>query len=223
MNTTRRVETGPVFENSEELHLIHLIHLEELLVGELPPRLPNLEKLYLNWMKEMEYVFGCEGCEPEQSKLSEMHLLYQKPLRSICNGPAPHAMFRSLKTLTVYDCELLQSLFASDVAQCLVQLEDLVVERCPLLERVMEAVNKDKTVLPNLKNLVLKNLPMLYGPSATTVDIECPSLERLVVEDCPQLPFSTSSDLFQSFESSRNQFLFSTSASDNFGNTNPVN
>nr|XP_011470927.1 PREDICTED: probable disease resistance protein At4g27220 [Fragaria vesca subsp. vesca] len=229
MNTTRRVETGPVFENLVELHLIHLIRLEELCVGELPPgslsnlkvlhmhgcfilksvskfvhRLPNLEKLYLNRMKEMEYVFGCEGCEPEQSKLKEMHLLYLKALRSICNGPAPRAMFRSLKTLTVYHCELLQSLFASDVAECLVQLEDLLVEDCPLLERVMEAVNKDKTVLPNLKNLVLKNLPMLYGPSATTVDIECPSLERLVVVDCPQLPFSTSSDLFLLYFGSRN-------------------
>ncbi|XP_004309608.1 PREDICTED: disease resistance protein At4g27190-like [Fragaria vesca subsp. vesca] len=247
MNTkTRRVETRPVFENLEELHLIELIHLEELCVGELPPgslfnlkvfhvyfgnylksvsefvrRLPNLEKLYLNVLGEMEYVFGCEGCEPEQSKLSEMHLLSLEALRSICNGPAPRAMFRSLKTLIVYDCKLLQSLFASDVAECLVQLEDLFVEGCPLLERVMEAVNKDKTVLPNLKNLVLKNLPMLYGPSATTVDIECPSLERLVVVDCPQLPFSTSSDLFEDLES-RNQFSFSTSASDYFGSRNPV-
>ncbi|XP_004309466.1 PREDICTED: disease resistance protein At4g27190-like [Fragaria vesca subsp. vesca] len=32
MNTTRRVETGPVFENLEELRLIFLIHLEELCV-----------------------------------------------------------------------------------------------------------------------------------------------------------------------------------------------
>ncbi|KAL6204041.1 hypothetical protein ACLB2K_021311 [Fragaria x ananassa] len=246
MNTTRRVEIGPVFENLEELHLIDLNRLEELCVGELPPgslsnlkvlhmkrcfilksvsrfvqSLPNLEKLYLNWMNEMEYVFGCEGCEPEQSKLSEMLLSCQKALRSICNGPAPRAMFRSLKTLTVYDCKLLQSLFASDVAECLVQLEDLLVEDCPLLERVMEAVNKDKTVLPNLKNLVLKHLPMLYGPRATTVDIECPSLEHLVVVDCPQLPFSISPDLFDDLER-RNQFSFSPSASDYFGSTNPV-
>ncbi|XP_004295180.1 PREDICTED: uncharacterized protein LOC101314548 isoform 2 [Fragaria vesca subsp. vesca] len=150
-----------------------------------------------------------------------MYLLSLEALRSICNGPAPRAMFRSLKTLTVYDCELLQSLFASDVAECLVQLEDLFVEGCPLLERVTEAVNKDKTVLPNLKNLVLMNLPMLYGPSATTVDIECPSLEHLVVVDCPQFSFSISSDLFEDLES-RNQFSFSTSASDYFGSRNPV-
>nr|XP_011461658.1 PREDICTED: probable disease resistance protein At4g27220 isoform X2 [Fragaria vesca subsp. vesca] len=237
MNTTRRVETGPVFENLEELHLIDLIHLEELLVGELPlgslsnlkvfhvffgkilrsvsefvQRLPNLEKLHLNGVHELEYVFRCEGFEPEQPKLREMHLLRLRALKSVCNGPAPHAMFQGLKILTIYRCELLQSLFASDVAQCLVQLEDLLVEDCPLLERVMEAVNKEKTVLPKLKNLVLKNLPRLYGAVAA-VDIQCRSLEHLMVEDCPKLLFSTSSDLFEAFKN-RIQFSFSASISD---------
>ncbi|XP_004296153.1 PREDICTED: probable disease resistance protein At4g27220 [Fragaria vesca subsp. vesca] len=236
MNTKRRVETGPVFENLEELHLKLVFDLEELCVGELPPgslsnlkvfhvyygwilrsvskfvqRLPNLEKLDLNSMLKLEYVFRCEGFEPEQSKLREMHLLWQEALRNICNGPAPHAMFQSLQILTIYRCQLLQSLFASDVAECLVQLEDLLVEDCPLLERVMEAVNKEKTVLPKLKNLVLKNLPLLYGAIAA-VDIECPSLEHLMVVGCPKLLFSTSSDLFEAFKS-RNQFSFSASTS----------
>nr|XP_011470751.1 PREDICTED: probable disease resistance protein At4g27220 isoform X2 [Fragaria vesca subsp. vesca] len=237
MNTTRRVETGPVFENLEELHLIELIHLEELCVGELPPRslsnlkvfnvflgeslksvsefvqrLPNLEKLDLNYTPKLEYVFRCEGFEPEQSKLREMHLLGPNSVKSICSGPAPRAMFQSLKILTIYSCDLLQSLFASDVAQCLVQLEDILVEDCPLLERVMEAVNKEKTVLPKLKNLVLRHLPILYGAIAA-VDIECPSLEHLMVVYCPKLLFSTSSDLFEAFKS-RNQFSFSASTSD---------
>ncbi|KAM5582486.1 hypothetical protein ABKV19_002745 [Rosa sericea] len=246
MNTTRLVQKGPVFENLEELHLINLIHLMELCVGELPTGslmnlkvfhvrccmilenvskfvqgLPNLEKLYLNHMSKLEYVFGCEGFKPEQSKLREMHLLGPISVKSICSGPAPHVMFQSLKSLTIYRCELLQSLFASDVAECLFQLEDLFVERCPLLERVIEAVNnKQITVLPNLKNMVLKDLPMLYDASAT-VDIECPSLEHLIVVDCPQFSFSTSSSLFFAFESMF-QFSISTSASDYFCSKNPV-
>ncbi|KAM5550480.1 hypothetical protein ABKV19_027571 [Rosa sericea] len=255
MNTTRRVQKGSVFENLEELHLISLIHLEELCVGELPPgslsnlkvlcmfccnifknvsklvqRLPNLEKLDLNWMSALEYVFICEEFEPKQSKLREMHLLGQNSVKSICRGPAPRIMFQSLKSLTIYRCELLQSLFACDVAECLFQLEDLFVQRCCLLERVIEAVNNKKTVLPKLKNLILRSLPKLYGASAA-VDIECPSLEHLIVVDCPQFSFSTSFYYYEphkyvfedkeSFES-MNHVSFSTSASDYFGGTNPV-
>ncbi|XP_024157240.1 probable disease resistance protein At4g27220 isoform X2 [Rosa chinensis] len=240
MNTTRRVQKGPVFVNLEELHLIDLIHLNELCVGELPhgslfnlkvlhisfcnilknvsklvQRLPNLERLYLNCMDDLEYVFGCEGFEPKESKLREMQLLGPNSVKSICSGPAPRVMFQSLKSLTFYRCELLQSLFAYDVAQNLVQLEDLLVEWCPLLVRVIEAVNNEKaTVLRRMKNLVFMGLPKLYGASAT-VDIECPSLEHLIVVDCPRFSFSTSS-------LSRNPSSFSTSASDYFGSTNLV-
>ncbi|XP_062026940.1 probable disease resistance protein At4g27220 [Rosa rugosa] len=239
MNTTRRVQKGPVFENLEELHLKDLIHLEELCVGELPPgslsnlkvlhidscvilknvsklvqRLPNLEKLDLSWMHNLECVFGCEGFEPKQSKLREMDSLGPNSANSICNGPAPRAMFQSLRSLVIWNCKLLQSLFASGVAQCLVQLEDLFVGKCPLLEKVIEAVNNEKTVLPKLKNLVLKKLPKLYGASGT-VDIECPSLEHLIVVDCPQISFSNTSSLFKAVE-------FSTSPSDYFGSMKPV-
>ena len=34
MNTTERVQKGPVFEKLEELHLLELNHLEELCVGD---------------------------------------------------------------------------------------------------------------------------------------------------------------------------------------------
>ncbi|XP_040361382.1 probable disease resistance protein At4g27220 isoform X2 [Rosa chinensis] len=245
MNTRRRVQKGPVFENLEELHLIHLIHLNELCVGELPPgslinlkvfhvfgcmklgnvsklvqKLPNLEKLYLNYMRGLEYVFGCEVDQPAQSKLREIYLLGPNSVKSICNGPVPRVMFQSLKSLTFYRCEVLQSLFASDVAQCLVQLEDLFVQQCPLLERVIEAVNDERPVLPRLKNLVLMQLPMLYGASATG-EIECPSLEHLIVVDCPQFSFSISSSLFFTFRS-KNRFSFSTSASCYFGSRNII-
>ncbi|PRQ35397.1 putative leucine-rich repeat domain, L domain-containing protein [Rosa chinensis] len=143
-----------------------------------------------------------------------MQLLGPNSVKSICSGPAPCVMFQSLKSLTFYRCELLQSLFAYDVAQNLVHLEDLLVEWCPLLERVIEAVNNEKTVLQKMKNLVFMGLPKLYGSSAA-VDIECPSLEHLIVVDCPRFSFSTSS-------LSRNQFSFSTPASDYLGSRNLV-
>ncbi|KAM5582492.1 hypothetical protein ABKV19_002750 [Rosa sericea] len=241
MNTTRQIQKAPVFEKLEELHLTCLIELKELCVGELPPgslinlkefkvygchklgnvsnflkRLPNLEKLYLNILPKLEYVFGCEGFEPEQSEVREMVLMNLNALRSICNGPSPCSIFQSLNSLVIDHCKLLQSLFASDVAQCLVHLEDLFLEHCPLLERVIETVNNEKTVLRKLKNLVLTELPKLYGASAT-VDIKCPSLEHLIVVNCPQFSFSCPFSLFYN-----SQFSFSIPASNYFGSTNLV-
>ncbi|KAK9939575.1 hypothetical protein M0R45_016267 [Rubus argutus] len=186
-----------------------------LLPSKLLQRLPNLEELFCDFDKgdkcNIKYVFGCKGFKLEQTKLREMELCnLGSVIRSICNGPAPHGMFQNLKSLVIVDCHLRGSLFTFDVAQaqCLLQLEDLIVSHCPFLERVIEArreiVNNKKTILPKLKNLCLEHLPILYKGSAT-IDFECPSLENLHIIDCPHLSFPTSaaSDYFHS----KNQVL----------------
>ncbi|PRQ43902.1 putative toll-like receptor, P-loop containing nucleoside triphosphate hydrolase [Rosa chinensis] len=225
----------PVFENLEELYLENLGDLKKLCVGELPPgslrslkllevsrcpnlgnvllpskllqKLPNLGKLICETIG-VEYVFGCEGFEPDQTNLREMELMDLDAVISICNGPAPRGMFQALKELVIDGCNFQGSLFTFDVAQCLFQLEDLYVSHCRVLERVIEArretVNSKKTVLPKLKNLCLVYLPKLYEGSAT-IDFECPSLENLCLTGCPHLSFPCSaSDFFHS----RKQALF---------------
>ncbi|XP_004308614.1 PREDICTED: disease resistance protein At4g27190-like [Fragaria vesca subsp. vesca] len=237
MNTTTRINQEPVFESLEELHLSCLDCMKELCVGDLPAgslfnmkllrirdcrdlgnvllpskllqRLPNLEVVFLYRICKLEYVFGCSEFEPEHSKLREVTLLELDAVRSICNGQVPHVMFWTLKSLFIYHCKSLGSLFTYDAAECLFQLEELWIETCPLLDRVIETskatVNNNnnknkKIVLSKLKKLVLKELPVLYSGGATTeIDIECPSLEHLYVKDCPHLSFPTSaSDYFHS-------------------------
>ncbi|KAM5584117.1 hypothetical protein ABKV19_003804 [Rosa sericea] len=216
MNTISWISNKPVFKNLEELHLDSVDCLNELCVGELPPgslfnlkllnvcncrnlgnvllpskllrKLPNLEKLICNVMGSMEYVFGYEGFEPEDSKFGEMTLLSLYALKSICNGPAPRTIFQTLKSLLIYHCDQLRgSLFTSDVAQCLFHLEDLFVFGCPFLKKLIEAseetVSKKKIVLPKLKSLVLLMLPRLSSESA--IGIESPSLVHLYVQYCP--------------------------------------
>ncbi|XP_040372829.1 probable disease resistance protein At4g27220 isoform X2 [Rosa chinensis] len=234
MNAITCVPYMPVLENLEELYLGDLYHLRQLCVGELPPgslcrlkllkvcmcpifgnvllpskllqKLENLEKLICVTSK-VEHVFGCEGFEPDQTNLREMVLFDLPVVRSMCNGPAPCGMFQILKKLVIEKCNFRGSLFTFDVAQCLFQLENLIVSKCPVLERVIEArreiLNNKKTVLPKLKNLCLRYLPKLYDGS-DTIDFECPSLENLCMQECPHLPFPSSvSDYFHS----RNQVL----------------
>lgn len=118
-------------------------------------------------MNGMEYVFEFVGLEPEQvvlTNLREMKLIVLGELISKWKGPAPHAIFHNLRSLEVYECTELKTLFTSDVAQSLMQLEDLSVESCSSLTRVIEAseeIENKKIVLPELKDLFLKDLPEL--------------------------------------------------------------
>ncbi|XP_062006462.1 probable disease resistance protein At4g27220 [Rosa rugosa] len=230
MNAITCVPYMPVYENLEELHLFSLDELKQLCVGELPvvslcslkllevrqcrnlgnvllpskllQKLSNLEKLLCSDTK-VEYMFGCEGFEPDQTNLREMELQNLRAVRSICNGPAPRVMFHALKELFIDNCNFQGSLFTFDVAQCLFQLETLTVSECPVLERVIEArreiLKNRKTILPKLKFLALLDLPMLYKGSAT-IDFECPSLENLYLDGCPHLslPSSAAADYFHS-------------------------
>nr|XP_011461920.1 PREDICTED: probable disease resistance protein At4g27220 isoform X2 [Fragaria vesca subsp. vesca] len=167
----------------------------EVLPSTLLQRLLNLEELICDYMDGSKYVFGHEALiVSKELKLRKIELSSLVTV-SICDGPAPPAMFRNLQTLSIKWCKQLQgSLFSYDVAQCLSQLNCLELEECLCLERIVEASNK-KIILPKLEKLRLVVLPMLCYESAT-FDIECPSLEHLELWDCPV--FSASSSDFRS-------------------------
>ncbi|XP_062002375.1 disease resistance protein RUN1-like isoform X2 [Rosa rugosa] len=228
--TWTRVSNEPVFENLEELEITwclleevcvgelppgSLRNLKKLMMdicdwlvkpllpSKLLHRLESLEELCCSRMRAMKYVFGFEGHEPQHVVLTRLRMISLRSMDSLINiwdGPAPSGIFQSLKTFSFVDCQKLEYLFTSDVARCLLQLEDVSVEDCDSLDRIIEAseeIESNKIVLPQLKNLVLKGLPKLTRLSSTSsstidIEIECPTLERLCVSACPQLSISAS-------------------------------
>ncbi|KAM5558679.1 hypothetical protein ABKV19_020389 [Rosa sericea] len=228
--TWTRVSNEPVFENLEELEISlklleelcvgelppgSLRNLKKLMMGmcdwlvkpllpsKLLHRLESLEELRCSYMQAMKYVFGYEGHEPQHVVLTRLRMISLRSMNSLINiwdGPAPSGIFQSLKIFSLVDCQKLEYLFTSDVARCLLQLEDVLVERCDSLDRIIEAseeIESNKIVLPQLKNLVLKRLPKLTRLSSTSsstidIEIECPTLEHLYVSACPQLSISAS-------------------------------
>ncbi|XP_062002377.1 disease resistance protein RPV1-like [Rosa rugosa] len=228
--TWTRVSNEPVFENLEELKIFRchleelcvgelppgsLRNLKKLMMGacdwlvkpllpsKLLHRLESLEELGCFNMRAMKYVFGFEGHEPQHVVLTRLRMIsltFMDSLISIWDGPAPSGIFQSLKIFSLVDCQKLEYLFTSDVARCLLQLEDVLVEKCNSLDRIIEAseeIESNKIVLSQLKNLCLKGLPKLTRLSSTsssTIDIkiECPTLEHLHVSACPQLSISAS-------------------------------
>ncbi|KAM5558689.1 hypothetical protein ABKV19_020395 [Rosa sericea] len=228
--TWTRVSNEPVFENLEELEIYEGLleelcvgelppgsvrNLKKLMMGEcnwlvkplLPSkllhRLESLEELCCSHMRAMKYVFGFEGHEPQHVVLTRLRMISLRSMKSLINiwdGPAPSGIFQSLKIISLVNCRKLEYLFTSDVARCLLQLEDVLVENCDSLDRIIEAseeIESNKIVLPQLKNLVLICLPKLTRLSSTSsstidIEIECPTLEHLYVSACPQLSISAS-------------------------------
>ncbi|KAL6195122.1 hypothetical protein ACLB2K_030743 [Fragaria x ananassa] len=173
-----------------------------LLPPKLLQRLTNLETIFCVNMEHMKYVFGSEGLDLRTillTKLSEMRLCALFELMSIWNGPAPCAVFGNLKVLAVCKCTKLKILFSFDVAQSLVQLEDLSIERCPNLARVIEASNSfDRYIFfPQLKKLAMLNLSELtwFCTENGSMGIECPLLEYLYVDECPQFKNTASASV----------------------------
>ncbi|KAL6205297.1 hypothetical protein ACLB2K_022558 [Fragaria x ananassa] len=220
------IRNEPVFQNLEELHLDQLHSLEKLCVGELPTgslinlrllkvrrchklmnafesnllqRLQKLENLSCEVMDGLKYVFSSEGSELEQGtlpKLKEMRLDNLVNLIKIWNGPASFRIFDHVKVLVVLQCSKLKNIFTYDEADNLLNLEDLSVEACKDLERVIDASEekvRSKIVLPKLKKLSLKNLSKLtrfYGSTGNATrdedeeNIEFPLLKYSDVQRC---------------------------------------
>ena len=88
------------------------------------------------------------------------------------------------------DCSSLRYIFTSSVALGLVQLQELEIKNCAVLEAivVIEEERTDNTLFPNLTRLELKDLPKLacfcyFVENA----IELPSLATLSIDKCPNM------------------------------------
>ncbi|XP_057777565.1 disease resistance protein RPV1-like isoform X2 [Salvia miltiorrhiza] len=108
-------------------------------------------------------------------------------LKRIFKTPTPFRHFEALKYLVIKTCPKLQFVFWESMIQCLSYLEELVVEDCECLEKIIKEESKKvkykDNILPRLRKLVLFYLPEL-------VSLGCGvhvSEEKLNVHGCPKL------------------------------------
>ncbi|KAL5807574.1 hypothetical protein ACOSQ3_030460 [Xanthoceras sorbifolium] len=112
-------------------------------------------------------------------------------LKEVWHSQFPISSFSSLKSLVVdIDCSNLKYIFTPSVALGLVQLQELEVKNCFILEAiiVIEGEMIDNALFPNLNRLDLKHLPKLsrfcnYAGNS----IELPSLAKLWIDNCPNM------------------------------------
>ncbi|KAJ0462818.1 putative leucine-rich repeat domain superfamily [Helianthus annuus] len=101
----------------------------------------------------------------------------------------------NLKKLIIKSCNLLQHVFTFSMLESLRQLEELMIKGCKSMKVIVkeEIGEQSKVVVfPRLRFLVLKDLPNLEGFFLGMNDFQWLLLEKVMIDDCPQMMVFTS-------------------------------
>ncbi|KAJ0074621.1 hypothetical protein Patl1_37563 [Pistacia atlantica] len=114
--------------------------------------------------------------------------------------PITPGIFSCLKTVKIGSCPKLKRLFPPKLLRNLQNLEEIEVWRCSGLVEIVEASsdeeeeeekeaskNSTKLPLPNLRSVILRDLPELRSFCKSCYAIHCDSLRRIVIVRCPKL------------------------------------
>ncbi|XP_022760811.1 uncharacterized protein LOC111307001 [Durio zibethinus] len=118
--------------------------------------------------------------------LEKLHIKKLPNLVSIWEGTVASESFSALSTLTLKECQGITKLFSLELVRKLCKLQNLQVEDCARIEKIIEAESiVESTAFPSLKNFQLCSLTSLS--SICDASLECPSLERILIKTCEGL------------------------------------
>ena len=96
-----------------------------------------------------------------------------------------------LKELSINSCNKLLNVFPLSLAKALVQLEDLQIHSCGLLEEIVANENEDEAtplvLFPRLTSLTLHTLPQLKRFGFRRFTLRWPLLKKLKVCNCDKV------------------------------------
>ncbi|KAJ0844604.1 putative P-loop containing nucleoside triphosphate hydrolase, leucine-rich repeat domain superfamily [Helianthus annuus] len=120
--------------------------------------------------------------------------LIRPTLRNTIIVAAPQ--LSNLKTVCIDECDLLPYIFTFNTLESLKQLKELRVTDCKAIQVIVKEDNTGKSskgvVFPRLETLKLTGLPNLKGFFLGMNDFRWPSLDNVVIDECPQLMMLTS-------------------------------
>ncbi|KAL4376445.1 hypothetical protein GQ457_02G035290 [Hibiscus cannabinus] len=99
--------------------------------------------------------------------------------------------FKNLMVLEVDKCNSLKYIFSASMVLDLVQLEQIIVKKCPTMEYIIkkgaEETAMDTVYLPKLETIILESCLELKSFCMGPITLQCPSLTTITVEDCPEM------------------------------------
>ncbi|KAF5938126.1 hypothetical protein HYC85_025632 [Camellia sinensis] len=160
---------------------------------------PQLKKLRLGYLPLLEHLFYiCPfRClfPPEVAfpSLEELKLHGFQNMNEIWCNQFQTGSFNKLINLHVSDCGSLRNMFSPFMARHLVHLKRLVINKCSMMEEVVaneedeEGGRINRTPLPKLEYLKLKDLPELESFCHVTHVWKLPLVEHITVLNCPKM------------------------------------
>ncbi|RWR97685.1 putative disease resistance protein [Cinnamomum micranthum f. kanehirae] len=174
--------------------------------------LANMNELKECWVEtceKMETLF--DGDEKQEAcallpNLERLNIMSLPELRSLCDGPLLLGSLSKLRFLRLYECRNLKKVFQLGIIRQLCSLEFLKVLQCSNMEEIIEieeeeemsmsvashthnviSYNNDRLILPNIKDITLRDLPELVSICGGFSNFEWPSLETIQIIECPKL------------------------------------
>ncbi|EXB66982.1 putative disease resistance protein [Morus notabilis] len=143
----------------------------------------KLKSLLLIGCNALEYVIDTTSTVQCHTfpVLDSLTIFGAKRMRKLCNGESA-GLFKELRCVKVSSCASLTSLFPFSVARGLPELEELDIERCPMLEEIIELGEGDQHAEKKVPEMTLPNLIHL-----NLVNLLNLNLEHLKVEHCRSL------------------------------------
>ncbi|CAL5422412.1 unnamed protein product [Camellia sinensis] len=170
--------------------------LSSVVSFKLMQRLHNIQGLKVWWCDSLEMIFGlqegvCADVAEKETlitQLGELKLKYLPKLTHIWKNISQQThCFENLRFLTVQDYDNLRYIFTISMANTLVNLQNLTVEHCEKVEKIVTRENEEEIFSRENMVVKLRNLPSLvcFGPDVN--DTEIPVITAKA-RFCPKFP-----------------------------------
>ncbi|KAM0055006.1 putative leucine-rich repeat domain superfamily [Helianthus debilis subsp. tardiflorus] len=115
--------------------------------------------------------------------------------RVVGGPPLKIVQLSNLKKVYIGECDLLSYIFTFSTLESLKQLQELMVKKCKAMKVIVKEekeTSSKRVVFPRLETLELEDLPKLKGFFLGMNDFQWPSLDHVLINDCPELKMFTS-------------------------------
>ncbi|XP_058000235.1 uncharacterized protein LOC110660411 isoform X2 [Hevea brasiliensis] len=188
---------GKLFHNVECLTVDACTFTSNAISAHLLQFLNKLRQINVTDSDSLEVVFDLEGLSSDNGllpRLSELKLMNLPMLRQLWNKhPQVILDFKNLRLLQIENCSSLKYIFTGSMALCLSQLQEVELKYCNMIEGIIEVEEANKMIFPSLKSMIFECLPKFSNFCSRSSNLECPSLKKMSIYDCPSMKtfFST--------------------------------